>query len=244
MQEPVRLGLAGSVEAVGQLRLAMRSYFSTNFLWTALHLDRLVGELEGADGRRPRFDMAHRSYAVSSVIASAAFLEAVASELFQDAIDGHGLTDTGYLASLAPDAVTAMATLWRETAGGRDLEPVEKWQRLLECSGPARLDAGAPPVQDAALLVRLRNALVHFKPETIAADEAHLLERQLKGKFRDNQLMAGAGNPWWPSHGLGQGCTSWAVHAARQLSDSVLDTIGVTANYTRIEAAGWNGRRP
>jgi hypothetical protein len=73
----------------------MRNYFSTNFLWTALHMSRIVGELETAEGRVPRFDMAHRSYAASSVIASATFLEAAVTELFQDAQDGHGLRDDG-----------------------------------------------------------------------------------------------------------------------------------------------------
>ena len=43
------------------IRLSMRNYFSTNFLWTAIHTSRLVGELEAAKGDRPRFDMAHRS---------------------------------------------------------------------------------------------------------------------------------------------------------------------------------------
>ena len=90
----------------------MRNYFSTNFLWTALHMSRIVGDLETAEGSVPRFDMAHRSYAASSVIASATFLEAAVSELFQDAQDGHGVRDDGYLAPLREDAVATMATVW------------------------------------------------------------------------------------------------------------------------------------
>ena len=222
----------------------MRNYFSTNFLWTALHTARLVGELEVATGRRPRFDMAHRSLAASCVIASAAFLEAAVSELFQDAHDQHGLTGDGYLAPLTPDAVETMAKIWRATDGGRQLDPLEKWQWTLECCGRPRLDRGAAPVQDAALVVRLRNALAHFKPENIATDEEHELEKRLRGKFEDNQLMAGSGNPWWPSHGLGHGCCAWAVGSAIDLADRVCSEIGVTPNYARIESAGWNGRAP
>lgn len=224
--------------------MSMRHYFSTNFLWTALRMSRLVGELERADGRRPRFDMAHRSYAASSVIASATFLEAAVSELFQDAHDGHGLRDDGYLASLSAEAVATMAKVWRTTDSGKGLEPLDKWQRLLECCGHERLDLGASPAQDAALLIRLRNSLVHFKPESIAADGKHELEKRLRHKFVDNQLVKGAGNPWWPSHGLGHGCSEWAVRSARAIADRVLDDIGIDPNYRRIEAAGWNGDAP
>lgn len=230
-------------EAMG-IRLSMRGYFSTNFLWTALHMSRLVGELEAADGSRPRFDMAHRSLAAMSIVASASFLDATTSELFQDAHDGHGLTDDGYLAPIGPEAVATMATIWRETKSGRQLDPIEKWQRLLECCGQPRLERGSQPVQAAVLVVRLRNALVHFKPEDIAADEVHEIEGWLRGKFADNRLMEGSGNPWWPSHGLGHGCSEWAARSARALADHALAEVGIDPNYRRIEAAGWNGRAP
>ena len=48
-------------------------------------LTRLVGELEVVPRCMSSLDLAHRSYAASSVIASATFLEAAVSELFQDA---------------------------------------------------------------------------------------------------------------------------------------------------------------
>lgn len=246
MAEPqrIRVGIASEANVATGIRLSMRHYFSTNFLWTALHMRRLVGELEATEGERPRFDMAHRSLAASSVIASATFLDAAASELLQDAHDGHGLRNDGYLAQLRPDAVAAMATVWRATKSGRYLDPLEKWQWMLECCGRDRLDRGRAPAQDAALLIRLRNALVHFKPENVAADEEHELERSLRGKFADNRLMVGSGNPWWPSHGLAHGCCVWAADSARALADRVLDDIGISPNYRRVEAAGWNGREP
>jgi hypothetical protein len=50
----------------------------------AHRLTRLVGEFEAVPGLSS-LDLAHRSYAASSVIASATFLEAAVSELFQDA---------------------------------------------------------------------------------------------------------------------------------------------------------------
>jgi hypothetical protein len=137
-----------------------------------------------------------------------------------------------------------MARIWRATRDGRILDPIEKWQWLLECAGEDPLDRGAAPAQDAILLVRLRNALVHFIPEDVAADETHELEKHLRGKFDANQLMEGSANPWWPSHALGHGCTQWAVRAARGLADNVLNQVGITPNYRRIEQGGWNGIAP
>lgn len=226
------------------IRMSMRDYFSTNYLWTALRLTRLVGELEVGPGDHPRFDMAHRSYAASSVIASATFLEAAVSELFVDAHDGHGVSGDGYLAPLSPQSVAVMRTVWRATNGGKRLDPLDMWDWLLDCCGHDALNRGAAPAQDAVLLIGLRNALVHFKPEDIAADEAHALEKRLRGKFADNRLMEGAGNAWWPSHGLAYGCCEWAVRSARALADQVLDAVGINPNYRRIEAAAWSGDAP
>ncbi len=185
MRKPQRLnlGIASEVSVAASIELAMRNYFSTNFLWTALHTSRLVGALEVSEGDRPRFDMAHRSLAAASVIASASFFEAAVSELFQDAHDRHGVRDDGYLASVDSASIATMAKVWRATNAGRNLDPLEKWQWLLECCAHPRLDRGAQRAQDAALLVRLRNALVHFKPENIATDEEHELEKRLRGKF-------------------------------------------------------------
>jgi hypothetical protein len=52
VQEPQRINLESipSEESVGPIALSMRNYFSTNFLWTALHTSRLVGELRSRKG--------------------------------------------------------------------------------------------------------------------------------------------------------------------------------------------------
>jgi hypothetical protein len=36
----------------------------------------------------------------------------------------------------------------------------------------------------------------------------------------------------------------WAVRAARGLADNVLNQVGITPNYRRIEQGGWNGIAP
>ena len=64
--------------------------------------------------------------------------------------------------------------------------------------------------QDVAKLIQLRNALLHFEPETIihrsatetAQRDTHRMEQAFKGKFPVNPI-AGAGNPFWPESALG-----------------------------------------
>lgn len=230
-------------EEARPVRVVMRHYFSSYLLWTAQHLSELAGEIERHHQGQSRFDVEHRAYVLGSVQAAQGFLEGMVNELFQDAHDGHGTTGDGYLAPLSRQAQERMRLVWESTGQGF-LAPLEKYQVLLASVGLARLDTGAQPFQDAAILVKLRNALVHYRPESVAADDAHLLERQLRSRFPENRLMEESGNPWWPSHCLGYGCAEWAHRTAKALADRVVDQIGVRPNYRRNEQGDWFGRPP
>jgi hypothetical protein len=78
-----------------------------------------AGRLEDANGAGTRFDIAHRGYVLSSVLASASFLEAVINEMYQDAHDGHGVSGDGYIAPLQEKTRHMMAQLWRAADEGR-----------------------------------------------------------------------------------------------------------------------------
>lgn len=157
-----------------------------------------------------------------------------------------GLKDEGYLAPLKPDAVKAMAAIWSGTNEGTSINnPLEKWQLMLIVSGHEPLDRGAAPYQDAELVRRLRNVIVHFRPEDVPAGDApHRLRQQLEHKFPENRLMEGSGNPWWPSHCLGHGCAEWAAQSALTFADHVCAELGITPNYQRNAASGWAGKPP
>lgn len=78
---------------------------------------------------------------------------------------------------------------------GRRVPDLE-YEMLLTFADVQPLDRGRQPYQDAALVVRLRNAVAHYQPEDLSADDPHKMEQALRGKFPDNELMAGSGNPW------------------------------------------------
>jgi hypothetical protein len=123
-----------------------------------------------------------------------------------------------------------MAIFWDH--GGDWRAPLDKYEALLEFAGRPSIDRSRQPYQDAAFLVKLRNLIVHFRPETSwISEDPHKLEKWLKGKFPDNQLAAGTGNSWWPDYCLGHGCSEWAHKAARAFVDHVVNEIGILPNY-------------
>jgi hypothetical protein len=54
------------------VRILMRGYFSTYFLWTAQHHAELAGQMEAAHVGRSRFSIEHRGYVLTSIVGSAA----------------------------------------------------------------------------------------------------------------------------------------------------------------------------
>jgi hypothetical protein len=68
------------------------------------------------------------------------------------------------------------------------------------------------------------------------------MEERIRGKFVDNRLMEGSGNPWWPDHCLGHGCAEWAARSALVLADQICGDLGIKPNYQRIADKGWHGK--
>ncbi len=228
----------------GAGRISMRSYFSSHLLWTARHTSELAGRIESAHAGRSTFDIEHRGFVLSSILSAEAFLEAVVNEFLQDAADGHGLSGKGYLAPLNSHTHRLMADLWQTTDEGKGLGTLQKYELLLAFADAPRLDRGAQPYQGARLVIRLRNAIAHYQPEDLAAEDPHPLKADLRRKFADNALAAGSHNSWWPDYALGYGCADWAHRAVNALADHVCDELAVVPNYRRMEAAGWWERMP
>jgi hypothetical protein len=231
------------VQIAAGVRLTIRSYFSWHLLWTAIREAELAERMEAIHEGQSRFSVEHRGHVLSSIVASAGFLEAMINEVFQDAAEGYGVTD-GYLAALSPRTVRLMTDLWRTTNEGARLRTLEKYELLVAFADAPPLDRGAEPYQDASLVVRLRNVIAHYQPEDLSAEDSHQMQQALQGKFDDNALMAGSGNSWWTDHALGHGCAEWAHRSAKALTDKVADDIGIRPNYRQAEANGWFGETP
>lgn len=212
----------------------MRSYFSTYHLWASRHFCEKARQIEATDSGQSRFSVEHRAYVIGAVVEAGAFLEAAINELFKDCVDSH----LGYIKTLSPVCTNALRDKWNEWHVNRrvTVPTLDKYVAALVCCAVSPFDRGAAPFQDVELVVRLRNALVHFTPQSLAGDDPHPLGDVLKNRFIPNRLMEQSGNPYFPDKCLGAGCADCAFRSTKAYCDAFYAKIGVTPNY---EASGF-----
>ena len=175
-----------------------------------------------------RFDIEHRALVLAAVVEAGAFLEAVANELFVDCADDHA----SYTRPLPAQAVAALRDRWRQwhTNGRSTVPTLEKFEAALECCAATPFDKSCAPHQDATSVIHLRNAVVHFTPEWVAADQRHKFEC-LKSRFAPNALMQGSGDAYFPNKCLGAGCAAWAATTVHTFADDFYARLSITPNY-------------
>jgi hypothetical protein len=229
----VRIGQVHEVDVALPITIKMRAYYSSYHLWAARHFTALVKAIEAIQAGRPRFDVKHRAYVTNSIFSAVSFLEAAINELFQDVADAH----ESYVAGLDADSKRIMAEFWDFTEGRNRsaFGLLDKYQIALTFLRKPQFESGQRRYQDASLVVKLRNELVHYKPRSLGGDAEHTVARQLSGKFDDNALMSGSGNPWFPDKCLGHGCAAWSVRSIVAFADDFFGRIGVEPNYQRVE---------
>lgn len=223
----VKIGQAHETDTALPIAVIMRTYFSSYHLWAARHFSVLASNAENEEGTLPRFDIRHRAYVTNSIFSAVAFLEAAINELFQDIVDGH----ESYVVGLDIDGRRELSDYWLKKRPSL----LEKYAKALTCLRKCPFDRNHPPYSTAQLVVRLRNALVHYKPKSLGGGVEHDLAKELAEKFMDNGLMNGSGNPWFPNKCLGHGCAEWAVRSATVFADEFFRRIGVKPNYQRVE---------
>lgn len=178
----------------------------------------------------------HRAFATASIFASVAFLEACINELFASA-EHDNLEVGGRLPREERGRLVEMrAYLVR-------LPVLDRFQAALTLLGKPSFDRGRLPYQDAALLARLRNALVHYEPRWRPAgpdvasslDESGLT-KALAQKNLSSNPFTGEGNPFFPDQCLGHGCTSWGWRSAIAFADDFFSRVGVKPPYEHVRS--------
>lgn len=227
------------------MRIVMRSYFSSYLLSASAQMAHSAGRIEDDhDVTGPsKFSLEQRGQVLGAILCGVGFFEGMVNELFQDALDGHAPEGVG-ISSLKSSTRDLMAEFWKATDLGARGRALDKYQALLRFAGQPLLDEGAQPYQDASLAVQLRNAIAHYRPEDLSADEPALMEKRLRGKFPDNKMLTGSGNAWWPDHCLGTGCARWVLESVVAVADHVVAATGVMTNYSVHRETGWLGGVP
>jgi len=167
----------------GEVNLRRKHSFSKQHLLAAQHFATTAQSIENAHRGVEEFTR-HRAYVTGAILSAAAFLEASINELFHEAEN----RDHDKVPSFDDATVARLAKIW----GDIEFKSILlKYQTVLEAAGSKRFEQDRAPYDDAESLIRLRNTLMHYKPEW--DDEQgrhHDLRERLEKKFPLNPLVA------------------------------------------------------
>ncbi len=183
----------------------------------------------------------YRSFVISGVVSSVAFLESKLAELRSDAQTGGGLSAFGLATKECEALVAALDHRWQRAG------ILDRYQMVLEVLGKVRIEIDRRPFQDVALVVKLRNYLVHFPGEwlvepddetsTFRQEDVPLIERQLKGQFRSTKF-AWPAQPFFPDHCLTAGCARWAAESTLLFAKEFSSRAGVIMKHVMPTVRG------
>lgn len=89
---------------------------------------------------------------------------------------------------------------------------LEKYQIVAKLQSDARFDEGTEPYQSAKVLVRLRNAIVHFVPEWTDEQTMHTkISQMLHGRFQASPFFRPS-DPLFPDRCMSTDCARWATN--------------------------------
>lgn len=183
--------------------LRQRSNFAVQHLMAAARFSRKCGEIENQNNGQPLgpFYDVEIGYVSATILLATASLESYINEVWADGEKSF------------PELTESIRLHLLELIEDKPI--LEKFHRTLMVKGVEPFSKGAQPYQDAQALIRLRNALVHFKPEWHDEQEQHKkLEKLLIGKFEINPFI-GENSVFFPQQCMSYGCTKWAVFTAK-----------------------------
>ncbi|HEV7889127.1 MAG TPA: hypothetical protein VGP08_00740 [Pyrinomonadaceae bacterium] len=197
----------------------MRSNLSARHMLAAAYFSRKAGEVEIVNIGMPFGDFYDEiAWSVTAAIFfSVAALEADANEIF---IDAH--------MNLPEYDKELLDTIWEMIEKKTILE---KYEMALFLKRKKRFDKGVSAYQDVDGLIKLRNALVHFKAEWSDEKKEHKkIEARLKGKFQLSPFLAGD-TEFFPKSCMSHGCAEWAVKTALTFRESFSNEAGLKNGF-------------
>lgn len=162
----------------------------------------------------------HRAYVVAAVVEAVSFLEAIINEVLTDAADG----TSGALDDL-DTAARARLGRYAKSGANRRTPTLTTYATALDLANSRPLDPGTVVSQDAHLLVKLRNELVHPRPVTF--DRLTKLEQGLAARFAINPLWPAGSTGAFLAALLGSPCARWAASTAHAYATEWANRLGL-----------------
>jgi hypothetical protein len=218
MPEPVTGTIAAvAPRPIGHARMATRANLAGFHLQAAICFARQAYDIELANQGRP-FDNASMPIfwnASSSVVMSAAALEARINEMIKETIDSSSTSP-----EMREKALTLMTGKLKGKRDGES-ELAFKYQEIARSLGKT-VDQSSLIYDSLKALVSFRNELVHFKPEW-----DHEIGRHKKASAMLDGKFHAMPNVVFPMSHLTYSGAKWAVDTAREFSAYFATLTGV-----------------
>jgi hypothetical protein len=214
------MSLGGSLAPAGTLSADVRSSLTAQFLMAGAMQARAAAEIEAKSPDTVTEDdkVAHRGFVIGAIMQATAALEC---EIWEVMIygPGHHLGSNG-IDVQARDFLAPAA----EVLDGENV--LERYGFVLHLLKKKGLDRGAQPWQDAALVVRLRNELVHYKSRWGKELESSKFLKALQDKRHPKPPFIQGSANFFPYECLSAGCASWSVRSCVAFMDAFYANLG------------------
>src|SRR6266403_4070973 len=200
--------------------LSTRYSFTAQFLRGAAIFTRRAHEIDEASISE-ELQSDYRACVVGAVTQAAAALETEISEVTVHG-PGHHLGSNGIDAA-ARDFLLPLA----DTIDGEST--LTRYDVVLHLLRKAAFDKGAQPYQPAALLVRLRNELIHYKSKWAEQMDQEKLIARLKQLGFDRPAFASVHTNFFPHQCLSASLSSWSVMTSAGFIDAFYDRLGIAS---------------
>lgn len=170
-----------------------------------------VIEAKGASVVTATENMHHQSHVISAIVQSVSALEAL--------IWASGRYGPGHHLGSSPERAAQIKLL--EPLQCEEMEPaLDRYQRSLQLLSKPAFNKGEQPYQDAALVVKLRNEIIHYKSTTGAAVKFDKLLTAVAAKgHKKPPFYDKLGYNFWPLQCLSADCAEWARRTCVEFID-------------------------
>lgn len=170
----------------------------------------------------------YRALAISTVFSAVAFLETTINELYAESAD-----DTlGVVRGLNRIDRLALARAKPLVLEHRGISILEKFQMALILAHRPEMDRGAQPFQDADIVIKLRNELLHYAPEWTGVKPDRFV-LMLRNKFALSPMEADGIGPEYLDRYIGLGLAHWAFDTSLEFADAFFAKLGIQGFYQR-----------
>lgn len=191
---------------------------SALFVRKARSIERTPVELLTEDMR-----CEHRGYISTAIMQCAAALETEAYEICTHGPGGHlGSNGTD---REAQDFLLPLAEMID------DQDVMTRYETILYLLKKPSISRNTEPFQSAALMVRLRNEIVHYKSRWGKQMESTKLYRSLESKHHSPAPFTDQSMNFFPHRCLSAECGTWAVESAVAFLDTVYRSLGVASRF-------------